>query len=968
MQEERWRQIERIYHEALARPASERAEFVEASCTSDADVLHEVLELLAEADPPSEPLRGPVIAMAQQFADACSEAMVGRRLGPYELEALIGAGSMGEVYRARDTKLARTVAIKVLAAPVAHDPERLERFRREAQVLAALNHPHIAAIHELADSDGFCFLVLEYVDGGSLAGRLLRGPLRLEEAVAIAKQIASALSAAHEKGIVHRDLKPANIALTATGDVKVLDFGLAKIAAAPLSENEALSADNVIVGTPAYMSPEQAHGIPVGKATDVWAFGCVLFEMLVGTRAFSTAGDPLCPAALVNGAPDWRALPSDLPRALQVVVRRCLSADPNQRLVDFSTVSFLLNEATSSSDLWPDVHAHAGGTTVTRKKVAIATVGVALLLTGLIAGVVAKVRDRVPQQAPELRFEIQAPTSTRDIAISPDGRRLAYVAGSVGPPAIWIRPMDAVKAQRLDGTDGADGLFWAPDSRQLGFFADGKLKRIDVTAGDVHALCDASTTEPGAWSPDGTILFAAFFGERVGIARVRAEGGEIEQVGTADVAKDFLRVRPQFLPDGRHFLYHALAGWEQPATLNVGSLDSTEARRVMDLPNFMARGGGTAAAFVQPDALLYVSDATLMLQRFDPVRLMVTGQPNPIASEIDSFSASANGVLIYRATTHGVRSNRAPVSLEWFARSGKPAGTLPTSIGVDYVALSPDGRQVAVDDGNGTSHYDNPDIWTIDLARGIPLKLTFDPAFDGGPVWSPDGRHIVFGSTRNGHVAKLYEMAATGVGEQRMLLEGDAADVDMPQDWSSDGRSVLFQRLRLGEAFSADLWVLPTDGDRQPSLYLHSPFPKVQAQLSPDARYVAYSTNESGRYEIVVQTFPDPARGKWSATAHGGTEPRWRRYGRELYYLAPDGQLMAVPVRLSPSFEAGEPKVLFPTPLEPQGPIPISRRYAVSADGQRFLLVVPSAAAQTDASTTSITVVANANVLKPHQR
>jgi Tol biopolymer transport system component len=965
MGEERWRQIERLYQEALTRPAEERAEFVEAACTSDADLRRDVLELLAEADPPSTALRGPVIAMARQLADGCSAALVGRRLGTYELEAWIGAGSMGEVYRARDTKLERTVAMKILAGPVALDPTRLERFRREAQLLAALNHPHIAAIYELAESDGLHFLVLEYVGGGSLADRLLRGPLRPEEAVATAKQIAAALSAAHEQGIVHRDLKPANIALTVTGNVKVLDFGLAKIAAAPVSDNETLTAANMIVGTPSYMSPEQAHGTPVGKAADVWAFGCVLFEMLAGTRAFSTAGDLGTQPILLNGTPDWRSLPSDLPRALQIVVRRCLSADSRQRVVDFATVSFLLNEATPSSELWPDDH--AAGTTLPRRIAVIATVGVAVLLASLVAVIALKFRDRVPQPAPEMRFEIHSPASTRDIVISPDGQRLAYVAGNGGPPAIWIRPLDALVAQRLGGTDGATGLFWAPDSRYLAFFADGKLKRVDVTAGGVHAVCDAATTEPGAWSPDGIILFAAFFGGRAGIARVRAEGGEVVQVTTADVAKDFLRLRPQFLPDGRHFLYHALAGWEQSATLNVGSLDSAETRHVMDLTNFLARGGGSAAAFVPPDGLLYVSDATLMLQRFDPVQFVVMGQAVPVASEIDSFSASASGVLIYRAAIHDA-SAHSPVSLAWFTRTGKPAGALPTSIGVDYVALSPDGRQVAVDDGNGTGHYDNPDIWTIDLARGTPLKLTFDPAFDGGPVWSPDGSRIVFGSIRNGNVAKLYEMAATGVGGQRLLLQGDAADVDMPQDWSSDGRYVLFQRVRLKEALAADLWVLPTAGDRQPSLYLRTPFPKVQAQLSPDARYVAYSTNETGRYEIVVQTFPDPARGRWSATAHGGTEPRWRQDGKELYYLAPDGQLMEIPARLSPSFDAGEPKVLFHTPLEPQRPIPISRRYAVTADGQRFLVVVPSPSGQNDAPTTSITVVANASVLKPHQR
>src|ERR1051326_2197048 len=381
MRQERWRQIERIYQEALARPAGERAEFVEAACTSDADVRREVLELLAEADPPSAPLHGPVIAMTRQLADACAGALVGRRLGAYDLEAWIGAGSMGEVYRARDTRPARTVRIKILEGSIPHDPTRLERFRREAQLLAALNHPHIAAIHELADADGLHFLVLEYVGGGSLAERLLKGPLRLEEAVATAKQIAAALTAAHEKGIVHRDLKPANIALTATGDVKVLDFGLAKIAAPPITDKETLTAANMIVGTPCYMSPEQAHGIPVGQAADVWAFGCVLFEMLAGTRAFSTADDLGGPPVL-NGAPDWRVLAGDLPRALQVVIRRCLSADPNQRLVDFTTVSFLLNEATSSSELWPDNH--ATGTTVPRRIAATATIGLAALITGLV--------------------------------------------------------------------------------------------------------------------------------------------------------------------------------------------------------------------------------------------------------------------------------------------------------------------------------------------------------------------------------------------------------------------------------------------------------------------------------------------------------------------------------------------------------------------------------------------------------
>jgi Tol biopolymer transport system component len=880
----------------------------------------------------------------------------GSRIGPYEVMSAIGQGGMGVVYRARDTQLQRDVALKLLPEHFANDAERLSRFEREAQVLASLNHPNIAQIYGLEKSGSGNCIVMELVEGETLAVPLERGPFPLDEAVNIASQIVDALEAAHERGIVHRDLKPGNIKRTLRGAIKVLDFGLAKVAAPAAGGNPNLSnsptlasgsLEGVILGTAPYMSPEQARGKTVDARTDIWAFGCVLFEMLTGRQAFAgeTTTDVL--AKVLEGQPQWSAIPADTPRSIRMLLQSALNKDPKRRLQHIGDARVFLDRPAMLDTSTPTVIRDKPGRRAWFAAAALAVAFIAALVPAVLYFM------RPPTELPVMRFEMPAPGIVNGtLAISPDGQRIAYLAAAKeGKPAIWIRSLGSLTAQPLAGTENATAPFWAPDSQRLAFYADGKLKKTDVSGGGVQVLADAVITAPGTWNRNGVILFAGF-SNGPAILRTSDSGGEATPVTAAD-SSVFLSIWPEFLPDGRHFLFHTLNG--NQGALWFGSLDSKSVTKVMGIANLGLRGDSPAV--YRRGYLLFSADRTLLAQPFDPVHGTLSGERMVLAENVRAeFSVTETGVLVYRAGA-GIVGQTAPSRLSWMDRKGNSIGEIATPAQAGNVRLFDDGRVVMDNAGGVGGVSPNADVWVLD-GRGIPNKLTADnPYPDFYPIWSPDGTHIVFGSARDQKIAPhLYQKLANGVGSAEPLLAENGDNIEIPLDWSAAG--ILFNRFTAPTALTnRDIWFLSMP-DKKPSRYLHNGFSNGQAQFSPDGRYVAYTTNESGSFQIVVQTFPDPAGGKWIITAQGGSEPIWKRDGRELYYLAADGKIMSVSIKTAPKFEAGPPTALFQTSLTPQ-PNPFVRRYAVSADGQRFLFGAAPAAPAAGGDSVPITAVIN---------
>jgi Tol biopolymer transport system component len=866
----------------------------------------------------------------------------GSRIGPYEVTAPLGEGGMGVVYRARDTQLQRQVALKLLPDHFADDPDRLNRFEREAQVLASLNHPNIAQIYGLEKSGSASCIVMELVEGETLADQLRRGPLPLDEAIEVAKQIVDALAAAHERGIVHRDLKPANIKRTPAGAVKILDFGLAKAPQNPLPGEQGFSNSptmvsgsmaGMILGTAPYMSPEQARGKSVDARTDIWAFGCVLYEMLTGTQTFTgeTTTDIL--AKVLEGQPKWEALPAATPPSIRVLLEATLTKDPKQRLQHIGDAKVFLSRPATLDKSAPQIFRDRRG----GRGWFAAAVGFALAFAAALVPA-SRYFMRAPAELQAIRFEMPAPGTPGVPVISPDGQRIAYVATDSGKTGIWIRSIGSLAAQLLPNTENATGLFWAPDSRRLAFFADGKLKKTDL-GGGVQTLCDTAPglTLPGTWNKDRVILFGTFAAGVSVIARVPDGGGEPTPVASSDASNEISFV-PRFLPDGRHFLFHAVSFSSNGpgGSVYIGSLDSKTVKRLMTLSDFGPTGNNSGVDYAQ-GYLLFSRDRTLLAQPFDAEHLTLSGEPALVAENVArSFSVSETGVLVYRTAPSSTARADAFRRLLWLDRKGKPAGEISTPANVDDMRLSHDGR-IAMDNEEGGS---NSDIWVLD-SRGVPDKLTADnPTFDGYPVWSPDGKELVYASSRGKKfpVAQLYHKFANGVGAAEALLPGEGEVTDVPQDWSTNG--IVFQRLKPGTFQSSGIWVLSMP-DKKPSEFLQDGFIHGQAQVSPDGRYIAYSTNASGSFQIVVQTFPKPGGEKWPITAQGGTEPLWKRDGRELYYLAPTGKIMAVSIKSDPTFQVGQTTELFQTGLPTQGN-PSVKRYAVTDDGQRFLIAAGS--------------------------
>ena len=865
----------------------------------------------------------------------------GARLGPYEVLASLGAGGMGEVYRARDIRLKREVAIKVLPEAFSQDPDRLARFQREAEVLATLNHPNIAAVYGFEETPSASGIVLELVEGPTLADRIAGGPVPLDEALAIARQIADALEAAHEKGVIHRDLKPANIKLRPDGTVKVLDFGLAKMlesehTASSLSMSPTLNVQatyaGVILGTAAYMSPEQARGKPVDRRSDIWAFGCVLYEMLTGRQVFET-GETVSDAvaAILTRDPEWTALPADVPAHIRTVLRRCLQKDPQKRLRDISDARIEIDEAESATPINGSIAlaTRAAPAALRRDRLAWTALVLVTLIAVLAIVWIRQTGPTVPV-APEMRVDINTPPTTDPVslAISADGLKIVFVA-SEGGSRLWVRSLDSVSQRPLEGTNGAAYPFWSPDGRSVGFFADGKLKRIDIDGGSVQVLADAPNGFGGSWNRDGVILFSP--APPFPIFRVSATGSEAAALTRVETPQQAGHGFPQFLPDGRHFLY-SVRGTPQVSGVYIRQLEGTESRRLLD--------ADSAAVVASSGQLLFVRQGKLFAQNFDPVRLALAGNPFTVAELVvvglnAALSASAAGPIVYRAGSAGGGQGE----FVWIDRSGKEIGRVGDPISaVLSPSFSPDARRVAL----FRAVSGNTDVWLLEMGRGVLSRFTFDAADDVFPIWSTDGSRIVFSSSRNGKF-DLYQKPTAGAGTEELLLATEQRK--SPADWSRNGRFLLYESLDPKTNF--DIWALPFDGDRKPFPVVQTNFEERDGQFSPDENWIAYQSNESGRFEIYVQPFPGPG-GKSQISTNGGAQVRWRGDGKELFYIALDGRLMAVPLRLASNgqaVDAGAPIPLFATRVGGAVQGINKQQYTVSLDGQRFLmLTVPQAA------------------------
>ena len=899
----------------------------------------------------------------------------GTRLGVYEITAPIGEGGMGQVFLARDTKLDRDVAIKILPEAFAHDADRLARFQREAKTLASLNHPNIASIYGLEESGGVSALVMELVEGDDLSQRIAHGAIPLDEALPIAKQIADALEAAHEQGIIHRDLKPANIKVRRDGTVKVLDFGLAKalepVGAMSVSASmsptittpahlregyggQAMTQAGMILGTAAYMSPEQARGGTVDKRVDLWAFGVVLWEMLTGNRLFegATVSDTL--AAVLKTEPQWNALTPATPAAIRRLLRRCLEKDPKRRLDSAADARLEIEEALTAPA--PDTaQASAQSSAASSRLPWIALAALVLVAAGLAIPAVRHVQETPPPALPETRTEIVTPATDQPMsfALSPDGRQIVFVASGDGASRLWLRSLATTTAQPLAGTEGATLPFWAPDSRSIAFFAGNSLKRLDLGGGAPQTLAPVTNGSGGTWSADGVIVFAPSL--TTPLMRVPATGGAAAVVTTVG-PQQFGHAAPYFLPDGRRFLFYAL-GASDVVGIYLGALDGSAPTLLApaDSPGvYLPEGPGRAEASREGGWLLWVRAGTLLAQRLDVAQAALTGDPVTLADSVavnnfiiqSALSVAAPGLVAYR-TEEG-----SPRQLTWVDRSGTMRGAVGEPDGTLFQPrVSPGGRRVVV----SRLLPGNIDLWLLDGAR--TTRFTFDAAREDFPLWSPDGTRIVYRATRTGP-GDLYQKLASGAGVEERLVASDQNKV--ATSWSADGRFLLY--ISIDPQTAADLWVVPVVGDRTPSVFLKTPFREVYGAFSPDGRWVAYHSNESGRPEVYLRPFvppvipnsaagtgagadrsvrlqPDPVGGQWQVSTAGGIHPVWRPDGRELYYLNPAGAMMAAPITVTGStLEPGAPVVLFPTRIVGGGvDAQQGRQYDVAPDG-RFLI------------------------------
>jgi eukaryotic-like serine/threonine-protein kinase len=854
----------------------------------------------------------------------------GTKLGPHEIIAPLGAGGMGEVYRARDTRLDREVAIKILPSHLSSDSEARQRLEREAKTVSGLNHPNICVLHDIGHQDGIDFIVMECLEGETLEQRLVKGPLPLNDVLKYGAQIADALDKAHGSGVVHRDLKPGNVMLTKSG-AKLLDFGLAKptlplATMATLTQaGSPITQQGMIVGTFQYMSPEQVGGHELDSRSDIFSLGAVLYEMMTGRKAFPGKSQLSVASAILERDPEPIGTIAPLtPPSLDHAIRRCLAKDPEDRWQSARDLASELNwirESGSQAAFSPIGIGRAS----TKKWVAfLPWVLCAILLVALVAGAMWWRGNKAT--GPAEYFSVALPFSALDMEVAPNGHTVALVGFSETDRTnvLWIYEVGEQQARKLSQTGGARFPFWSPESKSLAFFADGKLKKLDIAGGPVQTICDAASGRGGTWNSDGVIVFTPEGGLLEGLYRVPANGGTPKQISAPDPSRGENTNRwPEFLPDGKHFLYFGgdVAGSAESNAIFVGALDSNQ-------KTFITKGTGNVA-YVAPGYLLYYKDKTLFAQSFDAGEMKLSGEAVPLITDLafvpriahTVFSASSDVLIARRGS--GVSVSK----LVWFDRKGNDLGSVDKPEIVANVALAPDGKTVAVDRTDEESQ--NTDLWTYDLQRGAAKRLTFDPAVDSTPVFSPDGKEILFSSSR-AHVFRLYVKDADGAQEEKLIpLDASNNNNLYPSDWSRDGKSILYTR-------ATELWAAQVP-DWKARPVVQGAGTLKNGQFSPDGRWVAYASNESGRWEVYVTSFPD-GRGKWQVSTAGGSQPRWRGDGKELFYLASDSKIMAVPITGGTNFDSGSPVPLFQAVPREMGATSELAEYDVARDGQRFLV------------------------------
>jgi Tol biopolymer transport system component len=875
---------------------------------------------------------------------------IGQNLSHYSITGKIGKGGMGEVFRAKDQKLGRDVAIKVLPEEFARDSDRVARFQREAKLLASLNHPNIAAIYGLEESGGTNFLVLELVEGETLADQIKKGPIPVEESLKLALQIAEALEAAHEKGVIHRDLKPANIKVTPDGKVKVLDFGLAKAYAGDRDDmslsnsptlSDAATQQGVILGTAAYMSPEQARGENVDKRADIWAFGVVLFETLTGRQAFTgkTVSDTL--ASVLAREPEWKRLPSNLHPRIRFLLERCLEKEPKNRSASINEARVEIQKVLTDASgmlVQPGMAVEPRG----KLRTMLPWVAAALILGLIIVGV-AVWYLRTPEPRQVMRFEYELPegqqfSAFNPLAVSPDGKQIVYGTTK----GLYLRSVDELSAKLISGTEGAaQQPFFSPDGKSIGYFSstDRQLKKISVNGGAPVTLCSISQLlVGGSWSADDTIVFGQLPGD---IMRVSANGGTPESLIKP---KSTAFIWPQVLPDGKSVLYTDAASTTQMRVM-VHSLESGEAKELF---------AGGDSQYLPTGHIVYhlPNNNNLFAVAFDADRLEVKGGPVPIVEAVRQAAVSDAGTLVY---IPGIASGETGPgrTLVWADREGKEEslGTPPNSY--RFPKLSPDGTRIALTVGDTT----DSDIWIWDTIRKTLTRLTFEKASDVQSLWTPDGKKIIFASNREGDRYSLYWKAADGTGAEEKF--GSLPNLSLlPWSFSSDGKTLI--NLETDVAAKWDIGMMSMEGDRARKSLLNEKPTELNPKISPDGRYMAYSSNESGRAEIYVRPFPEVDKGKWQISTSSGNSPLWSPDGRELFYLSDDNSVMAVAVEAKPTITFGTPKMLFRSiyvaSVSGEG-----TPWDIHPDGKRFLMMKPpEAPASTEAAPhPKITLVVN---------
>lgn len=913
---EDWKRVREVFEAALKLPAAERQALVATLAGHEPSVRDEVLGLLASHDDAADFLETPAASLLD---DEPTADLTGRRIGPYVVESRIGGGGMGEVYRAQDSRLGRAVAIKVLPPHAATDRPARERFEREARAVAALNHPNICTLYDIGTHDDVDYIVMEFLDGETLATRLDRGPIAVADALRIAIEVASALDRAHKHGIVHRDLKPRNVMLT-RGEAKLLDFGLAKTAAPAvvMGDGKAASAEltvpGTILGTLHYMSPEQLEGRTADVRSDLFAFGCVLYEMVTGRKAFDARSSASLLTAIMAQAPTpVRVLQPAVPAGVEYVIDRCLAKDPDDRWQTARDLLAELKRVASRTD---------AGTPAPRSsrpvRTALLTAG-ALVLGSVLAWTWLTSKPVTPAAAPVAWLSILPPPNGFDLApspvVSPDGRYVVFKAEDASHTSLlWVKDLAGPGVRPIAGTDGivaTEPPFWSPDSRSIGFFAHGQLKRVDVGGGAPQTLAVVAEPRGGTWTTGGVIVFDK--GDRL-LYRIAASGGAATLVPGS--APGQVRLFPHALPDGRHYLFTSRNVNGLGEGIYVASLDSPDVRRVSDAWSVAAYASGH---------LLFGKQGALFAQPFDVTRLVTTGEPRRVADGLGigcctplsfAFSASASVIALWSG------SSQPPTQLQWVTRDGSRRATVGDAGIHPGFALSPDGRRAALERQDLVAN--NYDVWLLDLAGGGPAaRLTLDGRATL-PVWSPDGTRVLVMYRARGLVA-----LPTRGGEGITILEGPASK--WPSDWSPDGRYVAFYDASQGFR----LQTARTDVRGGPTVYREGTADLEMLRFFPRGGWVAYVSEETGQFEVYIDSFPAPGQ-KTRVSTRGGLWPMWRRDGKELYYIASDRSLVAVPIETTPDGLRTRPPVrLFEAP-----PVSVDRsrmQYAPAVDGSRFL-------------------------------